>query len=348
MMRKKILTGKLAAVMTAAALMAAATACSAGTNAAPAEGSTEAVTEAAPAEESTEAVTEAAADASANTEDNVTTEEAGTTETTESAENAGDSGTLRWENISRSADTKLKMSVTDKELEEASENTELSFSTRIQYVKVDESGYDALQKALDKDNADSLELAKEEYSYNAEDLKNMVEENESAAVPFALESTVLKKRADDKVVSYLRESYSQLGGAHPSTFFAGKNYDTKTGSELTLQDVVANYDDVYQYVLDELAKNEKQPENENCYFDGYEDTVKEMFYGNSDSESAVTDANSEETGLYPMPASSVQWYLGDDGLNILFNDYDIAPYAYGPSLVTIPYDSGLIVSEYAE
>lgn len=345
-MRKKILTGKLAAVMTAAALMAAATACSAGTNAAPAEGSTEAVTEAAPAEESTEAVTEAAADASANAEDNVTTEEAGTTETTESAENAGDSGTLRWENISRSADTKLKLSVTDKELEEASENTDLPFSTRIQYVKVDESGYDALQKALDKDNADSLELAKEEYSYNA--LKNMVEENESAAVPFALESTVLKKRADDKVVSYLRESYSQLGGAHPSTFFAGKNYDTKTGSELTLQDVVANYDDVYQYVLDELAKNEKQPENENCYFDGYEDTVKEMFYGNSDFESAVTDANSEETGLYPMPAFSVQWYLGDDGLNILFNDYDIAPYAYGPSLVTIPYDSGLIVSEYAE
>ena len=150
------------------------------------------------------------------------------------------------------------------------------------------------------------------------------------------------------MVSYLRESYSQLGGAHPSTFFAGKNYDTKTGSELTLQDVVANYDDVYQYVLDELAKNEKQPENENCYFDGYEDTVKEMFYGNSDFESAVTDANSEETGLYPMPAFSVQWYLGDDGLNILFNDYDIAPYAYGPSLVTIPYDSGLIVSEYAE
>lgn len=345
MMRKKILTGKLAAIMTAAALMAAATACSAGTNAAPAEGSTEAVTEAAPAEGSTEAVTEAAADASANTEDNVTTEEAGTTE---SAENAEDSGTLRWENISRSADTKLKMSVADKELEEASENTDLSFSTRIQYVKVDESGYDALQKALDKDNADSLELAKEEYSYNAEDLKNMVEENESAAVPFALESTVLKKRADDKVVSYLRESYSQLGGAHPSTYFAGKNYDTKTGSELTLQDVVTNYDDVYQYVLDELAKNEKQPENENCYFDGYEDTVKEMFYGNSDSESAVTDANSEETGLYPMPASSVQWYLGDDGLNILFNDYDIAPYAYGPSLVTIPYDSGLIVSEYAE
>lgn len=331
-MRKKILTGKLAAVMTAAALMAAATACSAGTNAAPAEGSTE-------------AVTEAAADASANTEDNVTTEEAVTTETTESAENNGDSGTLRWENISRSADTKLKMSVTDKELEEASENTDLSFSTRIQYVKVDESGYDALQKALDKDNADSLELAKEEYSYNV--LKNMVEENESAAVPFALESTVLMKRADDKVVSYLRESYSQLGGAHPSTYFAGKNYDTKTGSELTLQDVVTNYDDVYQYVLDELAKNEKQPENENCYFDGYEDTVKEMFYGNSDFESAVTDANSEETGLYPMPAS-VQWYLGDDGLNILFNDYDIAPYAYGPSLVTIPYDSGLIVSEYAE
>lgn len=345
-MRKKILTGKLVAVMTAAALMAAATACSAGTNAAPAEGSTEAVTESAPAEESTEAVTEAAADASANTEDNVTTEEAGTTETTESAENAGDSGTLRWENISRSADTKLKLSVTDKELEEASENTDLPFSTRIQYVKVDESGYDALQKALDKDNADSLELAKEEYSYNA--LKNMVEENESAAVPFALESTVLKKRADDKVVSYLRESYSQLGGAHPSTFFAGKNYDTKTGSELTLQDVVANYDDVYQYVLDELAKNEKQPENENCYFDGYEDTVKEMFYGNSDFESAVTDANSEETGLYPMPAFSVQWYLGDDGLNILFNDYDIAPYAYGPSLVTIPYDSGLIAGEYAE
>ncbi len=342
---KRMKAGKMTAVFAAAAMAMAVTACGNGTDAGTAktEASTEAITESAAAETTGDAQTADTESTEADTEEGST--EAQTIGSTD--EETDISVSDAWSQISRNNEnTKLKLSVSDEELEEAKKNTDLSFDTKIQYVKVEDSGYDALQKSLDKDNEESMALAEQSYGESADYLKEANESGENVT-PYEIDSTVLVKRADEKVMSYVREDFSQLGGAHPSTYFTGKNYDAKTGAELSLKDVVSNYDGVYQYVLDELAQREKEDGNENCYFDGYEDTVKEMFYGASDTGSTDTADGSEESGLYPDMQSMVQWYLEDDGLTVIFNDYDIAPYAYGPSAVKIPFDSGLLNSDYA-
>ncbi len=346
-MRKFKRTGKMAAVFAAAAMAMTATACgsssgnAAGT--AQTEASTEAVTESAAAETTGDVQTADTESTEADTEDGGT--EASTIGGTE--EETEISISDAWSQINQiNENTKLKLSLSDQEVKAAKADADLPFTTKIQYVKVEDSGYDALQKALDKDNEESMALAEQSYGESADYLKEANESGENVT-PYEIDSTVLTKRADEKVVSYLREDFSQLGGAHPSTYFTGKNYDAKTGEELSLKDVASNYDGVYQYVLDELAQREKEDGNENCYFDGYEETVKEMFYGASDDGSTDTADESEESGLYPDMQPVVQWYLEDDGLTVIFNDYDIAPYAYGPSAVKIPFDSGLLNSDYA-
>lgn len=309
--------------------------------------STEAITESAAAQ-TTENVqsadTESAEADTADTEDS--SAEASTIGGTEEENEAAVSDA--WSQISQvNENTKLKLSLSDQEVQEAKDNEDdLPFTTKIQYVRVEDSGYDALQKSLDKENEESMDLAREAYEDNADYLKEANQSGENVT-PYEMDSEVDVKRADEKVVSYVREDFSQLGGAHPSKYFTGKNYDAKTGEELSLRDVVSNYDGLYQYVLDELAQREKEDGNENCYFDGYEDTVKQMFYGASDDSSTDTADGSEESGLYPDMQAVVQWYLEDDGLTVIFNDYDIAPYAYGPSVVKIPFDSGLLNSDYA-
>ena len=121
------------------------------------------------------------------------------------------------------------------------------------------------------------------------------------------EVSVTALRTDETVLSLQQTEYSWLGGAHPNTYYKGICFDTKTGKELSLQDIAADYDGVYDSVCQKL-KEENDPD---MFFEGYEDTVKAMFYGKDPDY------------------GSVQWFLMNDRVVILFNQYDIAPYAAG-------------------
>lgn len=130
------------------------------------------------------------------------------------------------------------------------------------------------------------------------------------------ELTLTAVRADETVLCLMQTDYSWLGGAHPNTYITGITYDTQTGKELSLKGIAKDYDGIYDYVLKKLAE-ENDPD---MFFEGYEDTVKAMFYGG--------DAN----------YGQVQWFLTNDGVTIWFNQYDIAPYAAGPVTVEIPFE----------
>ena len=82
------------------------------------------------------------------------------------------------------------------------------------------------------------------------------------------------------------------------------------------------------------------------FFEDYEDTVKGMFYGFSAEEdledSGMTDADREEISDTAGTASdidNIQWYLTDNELVVIFNRYDIAGYAFGPTAVQIPFET---------
>ncbi len=249
-------------------------------------------------------------------------------------------------------DTAGKISITDHELEEA-QNQKLAYAagvqTLVQFIETEGDAGKALQKALDQDNETQMELMKENYAAALEFDQEMADMNtdssetaESAGMYYSMQSKVILKRADEKILSYLREDYSFTGGAHPSTAYLSYNYDPETGEALTLRDVVTDYDGLYEKVLEALQKV-YEDSDEGTLFSDYQDTVKTMFYG---TETGEVDASDTDTAEIPESAASLNWIMTEKGVDIIFNQYDLAPYAVGQLAAEIPFGTGLIKEEY--
>lgn len=340
MKNKTLLTGKLAAVVLAAAMIFGVTACK-GTAADTAEGT-------AAAESVTEAVPAALSTAAEETGTAVESREKAAEEATAEISVAEDPDT---EITASNENTDIKVTVEDQKEEKKNDAGEVLVTISVQKATIEDSGYDALQKVLDQQSADTYELAQEAWG----DMQAFLEDSdwETTGSLYAIEDTISMKRGDDRIFSYVTTDYSYLGGAHPNFVYNGYNYDTKTGKRLTLRDVTEDYDSLYAQVLDTLRAFQEEQEDF-MFFEDYEDTVKGMFYGFSAEEdledSDMTDADREETPDTAGTASdidNIQWYLTDNELVVIFNRYDIAGYAFGPTAVQIPFETGLVKEIYS-
>ena len=340
MKNKTLLTGKLAAVVLAAAMIFGVTACK-GTAADTAEGT-------AAAESVTEAVPAALSTAAEETGTAVESREEAAEEATAEISVAEDPDT---EIAEFRKDTAIKVTVEDQKEEKKNDAGEVLVTISVQKATIEDSGYDALQKVLDQQSADTYELAQEAWG----DMQTFLEDSdwETTGSLYAIEDTISMKRGDDRIFSYVTTDYSYLGGAHPNFVYNGYNYDTKTGKRLTLRDVTEDYDSLYAQVLDTLRAFQEEQEDF-MFFEDYEDTVKGMFYGFSAEEdledSGMTDADREEISDTAGTASdidNIQWYLTDNELVVIFNRYDIAGYAFGPTAVKIPFETGLVKEIYS-
>ena len=190
-------------------------------------------------------------------------------------------------------------------------------STKTSQIHILDEDHAELQKALDVLNQKNLDSQSTFMADNQADARQMYQDKPELMEDNGWESelTLTAVRADETVLCLRQTDYSWLGGAHPNTCITGITYDTQTGAELSLKDIANDYDGIYEYVLERLAK-EYDP---NMFFEQYEDAVKAMFYGG--------DAD----------YSPVNWSLTNEGVTIWFNQYDIAPYAAGPVSVEIPF-----------
>lgn len=94
--------------------------------------------------------------------------------------------------------------------------------------------------------------------------------------------------------------YYDMGGAHPTAYNDYYNFDTQTGKQLELSDMVKDMDGFRSYVKEELAGRAADGE----LFDGYEDTVDTLFDG--------TNAD-----------SSLEWAITENGVSVYFAPYEI-------------------------
>lgn len=197
------------------------------------------------------------------------------------------------------------------------EDNKALLSVKTSQVHLLEEGHEALEKAIDALNQKNLDDQNTFFQENQEDARQSYQDSPEMFQDSAWESevSVTALRTDETVLSLQQTEYSWLGGAHPNTYYKGICFDTKTGKELSLQDIAADYDGVYDSVCQKL-KEENDPD---MFFEGYEDTVKAMFYGKDPDY------------------GSVQWFLMNDRVVVLFNQYDIALYAAGPIRVEIPF-----------
>lgn len=187
-----------------------------------------------------------------------------------------------------------------------------------------DEGYEALQAAMDRYAADRYASVQNDYDQNYETAKEMYAEHPDFFFGFTSEVEAAAERADRKTVSLKEEGYFYAGGAHGMYWHSGVSFDTESGNILTLSDVITDYDELYEYVKEELPK----VYDKDMFFENYEELLEEYF----------ADPDSVESN----------WYLDSEGLQMVFNPYLLGPYASGIQMVTVPYgeEPGLVKEEY--
>ena len=108
---------------------------------------------------------------------------------------------------------------------------------------------------------------------------------------------------DDKYLSLMMRTEVDLLGAHGSYTIEGWNFDKRTGKKLRIFDIVKSKDDLKNFLLSWCEEN-----SENIYFfDEYKEII----------ESYINDE-------YEM-----QFVIENGIVSVIFQVYDIAPYAQG-------------------
>lgn len=158
-----------------------------------------------------------------------------------------------------------------------------------------------------------LSLAKEVYPQNPENFETYVSK---------LDTQV--RRADSVVVSLLSDSYSDYGNIRDFRGFHGSNFDTKTGKELELSDVILDMSKVPEIVEKELDSN--------------------MWTADLYSETAVADY------FKNTPADGISWTLDYNGVTFYFEAGAFAEEGAGRSTATISFAGypELFVKKYME
>lgn len=188
------------------------------------------------------------------------------------------------------------------------------FSSKVAQIKLMDDSHEKLQDALKALNQSALDDQKSVIDENKEYAEQEYASNPDM-VEYTFDRDILVARSDETVLSMAVMEGSYLGGAHPFGMTTGRTYDTQTGKELSLKDVVSDYDGIYEYVKKQLKENYDQ----SMFFEDYQDTLQKMFY--------------DESGDY----GTVQWTISQTGLSIYFNQYDLAPYVAGSQQVDISF-----------
>jgi hypothetical protein len=100
------------------------------------------------------------------------------------------------------------------------------------------------------------------------------------------------------------------GAAHPGHNSVTVNYDLGEGKELTLDDLFVTGSDYLQVISDYCINN---------------------------LEERYTDDVLFLDGANPTQENYSRWDVASDGLVIIFDEYQVAPYAAGPQSVTVPW-----------
>jgi hypothetical protein len=130
-------------------------------------------------------------------------------------------------------------------------------------------------------------------------------------------------RSDSKVISIVYSDDYYLGGAHGGTTIFAENYDAETGKTLTLADLAADKQTLIDYIIPYLLWLTQKP--------GFADG---LCWADEDTFKSIVEDDS--------------WYLSENGLVIICNEYTIGPYVIGSFNLEIPYVdlSGVLLDKW--
>ena len=147
----------------------------------------------------------------------------------------------------------------------------------------------------------------------------------SQGLPLYEQRIYAPKRIDRSILSLYGYESAYEGAAHGTTSFKSVTYDLVTGNVLTLSDILSDgvqMDTLCAHTTTALA------DRSDTLFPDYQTLVADLF---QKSAAEYTD-----------------WYLSTEGLCFFFSPYEIASYAAGDIVATIPYSelTGILQDAY--
>lgn len=175
------------------------------------------------------------------------------------------------------------------------------------------------KKAIDRYYDD---LYQQEQAWWAEDLVDFARENKKAAadyggdfLPFSVIETNQIAYDGDAFLSIRRDLSTYTGGAHGSNAISFDNFRKSDGSLVQLSELFR--DDDYKALLvqkisEKIEAMQKNPDNNIFFYENWSSTLESTF---------------DET----------HFSIGGEALTIVYQEYDIAPYAAGVQMFPIAY-----------
>ncbi|MBR5240193.1 MAG: DUF3298 domain-containing protein [Clostridia bacterium] len=165
----------------------------------------------------------------------------------------------------------------------------------------DAKNYPNLKKALDTYNENMSLYADENMMGLRESALSMIPYREHP-ITLYLNTGVYLQRADSRILSFLEQNDIYSGGMHPNHYYNTYNFDSVTGEEILLTDVITDMDILPELLSEKLIEN--YPD---VVF--FEEELPEYF-----AEYEPTD---------------YRWTLDYQGLTVWFSPYEVASYADG-------------------
>ena len=194
------------------------------------------------------------------------------------------------------------------------DNGDLIFSTKISFPVITINKNTEATQKINASIQEQLLVIQEDLEIEKDDAISFYEISENEETPSSSFSSCeyMEHRIDEKIISFQRNAYFFLGGAHGQSTSTGINYDTQTGNLLTLNDIFVEPDLAKEQIKNHLSNLASLPE------------YKELMYENMESEVTclVEDGN---------------WFFANDGIHFVAEPYLLGPYASGEINFTIPY-----------
>ncbi len=171
------------------------------------------------------------------------------------------------------------------------------------YYENDYDGDDDDPNDFDDSLSSWLDAAKQQYNDWGED---------SWYVNYSFNRSYYVKRCDERVLSFSFSNDSYTGGVHGYYYTDALNFDLATGDELELEDIAIDEASFKRFCVDRIIYLCNTEYDENMFFEGFEEYV-------------------------PDVVDDDYWYFDANGINFVANPYQLASYAAGMQIFTIPY-----------
>ena len=189
-----------------------------------------------------------------------------------------------------------------------------------------------------KDAIDGYSKSKEDFVLGSgfeeleQEAKEAVPEMGDYPMAYCVKYDTTVLRADTVVTSLITHYEDYKGGAHGTYYNYGVNFDSATGEELSIKDVVdeAVLDELPGIIAEALLKR----------------YGSEVFYSDADTAEAIAETIKTNYGADYI----YSFGLGYEGITFYFQPYELAPYAAGSISATLKYEDypGIVDKKYTE